>query len=105
LRAHPLIAEGVIDGPAFGRKLLALSLETERWLERPRIAHVGLAVFADLVKSAGRLPGTQGQPGQIDAGVGLRVRVPGQEGTLRLDYGRGLRDRHQAITIGWLIER
>ena len=32
--------------------------------------------------------------------MGLRVRVPG-EGTLRLDYARGLDDGRQAVSVGW----
>ena len=35
-----------------------------------------------------------------DMGVGVRVRVPG-EGTLRVDYGRGLTDARHAVSVGW----
>ena len=104
LRAHPLIDGGVIDGLAFGRRLVALNLESRRWLERPAIARIGLAAFADLVKAGARLPGAVGDPFQVDAGVGLRLRIPGQDGTLRVDVARGLRDGRQAITIGYTLE-
>ena len=38
----------------------------------------------------------------VDAGVGVRIRLPGQRSILRVDYGRGLRDSANALTIGWL---
>jgi hypothetical protein len=37
----------------------------------------------------------------IDAGVGMRVRLPGRDDVLRVDYGHGLRDGANAISVGW----
>lgn len=38
---------------------------------------------------------------QIDVGAGLRVRLPGTQGALRLDAARGLRDGRTALSIAW----
>jgi len=37
----------------------------------------------------------------VDAGAGLRIRIPGISSSLRIDYARGLRDGAHAWTIGW----
>lgn len=102
LRAHPLLREGIVAGPAFGRRLASATVETQRWFDRPSLVGVGLGAFADAAHAAERRPDATGAPFQIDAGVGLRVRLPGREGTLRVDYGRGLRDGSNALTIGWM---
>jgi hypothetical protein len=36
-----------------------------------------------------------------DAGVGLRLRLPGG-GALRIDVARGLRDGRHAASFGWV---
>jgi hypothetical protein len=100
-RAHPLLDDGVVTGPIFGRRLGTISADTERWLARPSLVRIGIAGFVDVARAAARAPGWDGDPLQVDAGVGLRLRLPGHEGTLRVDFGRGLRDGRQAVTVGW----
>jgi Papain-like cysteine protease AvrRpt2 len=97
LRAHPLLDDGVIAGEAFGRRLVHGSVE---W--RQRLAAIGplllqAAVFADAA-AASRADRSASR--HVDIGVGVRVRVPG-EGTLRVDYGRGLTDVRHAVSVGW----
>jgi hypothetical protein len=101
LRAHPLLHDGILSGPVFGRRVSYGSANVERWLDRPAIAHVAVAVFTDIAQASQRLVQTEGDSFQIDAGVGVRVRVPGREGTLRADYAHGLRDGRNAVTFGW----
>jgi hypothetical protein len=48
-----------------------------------------------------RLSFVHGRAFQVDAGIGLRVRVPGRSGVFRVDYARGLRDGARAWVIGW----
>jgi hypothetical protein len=36
-----------------------------------------------------------------DAGAGLRVALPGNGGTARIDVARGLRDRRVVLSAGW----
>jgi Peptidase_C39 like family len=104
LRAHTLLHDGVIDGPVFGRRIGSATLELQRWLNRPAAPRIGVAIFADAADAVHRLTSSSGKALQVDAGVGLRLRLPGTESTIRLDYARGVRDRAaQAVTIGWSI--
>jgi hypothetical protein len=101
LRAHGLLHDGVIDGAIFGRRVLTMNVEARRWIARARLVPVAAAAFVDAASASARLPGTRGRASAIDAGAGIRLRLPGREGTLRLDYARGLRDGVNAWTIGW----
>jgi hypothetical protein len=101
LRAHTLLHDGAVDGPVFGRRLGSANVEVQRWLNRPALPRIGVAVFTDVAGASRRLTSSSGKPFQIDAGAGLRLRVPNTDGTLRLDYGRGLRDGANAVTIAW----
>lgn len=98
-RAHPLLHGGVVDGPIFGRRLSTLTFETERWMERLQ-NRVGLAGFLDVARAWDRLR-SGGDGWQADVGAGFRFRLPGTADTLRLDVARGLRDRRQAISVGF----
>jgi hypothetical protein len=97
LRAHPLLDdEGIVAGGAFGRRVLHGSVE---W--RQPIAAVGpLRLQAAAFVDAARATDGDRDAREVDAGVGLRLRVPG-EGTLRLDFARGLRDGADALSVGW----
>jgi len=101
LRAHPLLDQGRIDGPVFGQRLAHASVETQHWLRRPGLVRVGAAAFVDAAAASHRSPDSIGYPLQVDAGAGLRVRIPGTPSALRIDYARGLRDGAYAWTIGW----
>jgi hypothetical protein len=102
LRGHALLRDGVIAGPAFGRQVAAFSLETERWLvDRPLLPRLGFAAFIDMAHARHRSTNATGRPFLIDAGFGMRMRLPGRDGTLRVDYGRGLRDDAKQLTVGW----
>lgn len=110
LRAHPLLVNGVIRGPAFGRQLTQATFEVRRWLPAASgssplagllgsVAPLGLAVFVDAAHAKHPLPGASDQSLHIDGGVGVRLRLPGESVTLRADYARGLRDGSQALTF------
>ncbi len=101
LRAHRLLREGRIDGTVFGRRLVHLTLEGQRWLPRPSLLRIGGAVFADGAFASRRPSFATGRPFQVDAGVGLRLRVPGIGGTFRVDYARGLRDNARSVLASW----
>ncbi|MGE3176698.1 MAG: C39 family peptidase, partial [Vicinamibacterales bacterium] len=47
LRAHPFTQRGIVDSPAFGRRLAFSSVEGRRWLETGGLVRVGLAAFVD----------------------------------------------------------
>ncbi len=101
LRAHPLLDEGVIDSAStFGRTLRYASIEGRRWLGRPSIIRIGAAAFVDVAQATRRAIAANG-PLQTDLGGGLRIRIPGTPGILRVDAAHGLRDGADALTIGW----
>jgi Peptidase_C39 like family len=101
LRAHPLLSNGIVRGPMFGRALAYATSEVQRWFGAGPI-RIAAATFIDLAHASHRMASADsGEPFQIDAGVGVRIKAPGQKGALRIDVGRGLRDGSQALTIGW----
>jgi hypothetical protein len=61
---------------------------------------MGLALFGDGATAARRLE--PGSATQLDAGFGLRLRLPGAKGAVRIDFARGLRDGRNAVSAGWL---
>ena len=99
LRAHPLLVGGIVTGPVFGRHVAYANDDLTYWVDRIRIAHVGLAGFADAAAASDRMSGAEGRPFQVDVGAGLRLGLPG--GTLRVDYAHGLRDGENAATVGF----
>lgn len=100
LRAHPLLEEGVIAGPAFGRVLAHAGLALDRSLPGVGPLSPGVGAFLDVARPWET--GGIGEPRlQADVGIGLELGVPAVEGGLRLDYARGLRDGADALTLRW----
>jgi hypothetical protein len=101
LRAHPLLDDGAIDAAshsAYGRSLIYGSAEAQRWLGRPRLARAGFAAFIDMARASRRPTGAA--PGQVDLGMGVRLRLAGGR-VVRLDAAHGIRDGRNALTLGW----
>lgn len=104
LRAHPLLVDDIVSGPAFGRSLLYVTAESTRWLASPRLIRLGLAAFADAADASRRLD--DGSVTHVDAGAGIRLRLPGAgNGTVRADYAVGLRDGQQRFSVGIVAGR
>lgn len=101
LRAHPLLEDGRIVGPAFGRSLVHARADATAWVVGVGPLRAGVAGFVDGAVAGGRPEGWPGSPALADAGTGLRLRA-GDEGTLRLDVAVGLRDGRTALSAGWL---
>jgi hypothetical protein len=99
-RAHPLLTDGVITGPVFGRHLAYATSEVQHWIGASPL-RLAVAAFVDVARASRRLTGAAGDPFQIDSGIGIRVKSPSQRGSLRLDLAAGLRDGSHALTIGW----
>lgn len=102
LRAHPLVADGVVTGAAFGRQLLHLTAQAELWPKvKPlgAMVPVGVAAFVDAAHTTLRAPGASGGRVLVDSGIGLRLALPGGD-QLRVDYARGLQDTSQALSVG-----
>ena len=100
LRAHPLLHDGIIDGPVFGREILYVNGQVARWLDG-RASRMAVAAFVDAARASGRFFNVPGTPFQVDAGVGLRFRAPLDLGTFRIDYAHGIRDGENAVTWGF----
>ena len=76
------------------------SAEAQRWFDRPWLAHFGIAGFVDVARAARRAAGDM-SPIHVDVGTGIRLRIPGMAGALRIDGAHGLRDGANALTFGW----
>ncbi len=100
LRAHPLLDEGVIRGGVFGRRLAFGAVEVQQWLKPAKYpVRIAPAAFVDIARASRGLASSIDRA-QIDAGVGIRLSLPGT-GVLRVDLAQGLRDRHTAFSVGW----
>lgn len=100
LRAHPLLRDGVIATGVFGRRVADGGAEWRRWLHPVRrTLRLAPAVFADAAR-ASRSTASFDTRLHVDAGVGLRVGIPGA-GVLRIDAARGVRDGRTAFSVGW----
>ena len=101
VRAHPLLDDGVVAGPLFGRRLAHGSVEYEQPLRALPVGAIGIAVFADAARTWERTSRVAGS-WHADLGAGVRVSLPGKGGTLRADLARGLRDGRLVVSAGWL---
>jgi hypothetical protein len=96
LRAHPILTGGErFRTERMARVFAHESTEVQRWW-RAGPFRTGIASFVDTGLTARRLSG--GPVTDIDVGVGLRAAYPGHAGALRLDFARGVRDGHFAIS-------
>lgn len=99
LRAHPLLDDGVVTGEVFGQRLVHGTVEYRRPVRSTPAGQIGVAVFSDTAGAWRRLAG--GGRWHSDAGLGLRLALPADAGTLRLDVARGLRDGRHVLSAGW----
>ena len=102
LRAHPLLDDGRIAGEVFGRRVYHANVEARHWV-RPvlKVIRLAPAGFVDAARASERM--VPGGAWHVDAGVGLRLAVPGS-GVLRVDLAKGLRDGATQLSAGWAIE-
>lgn len=101
LRAHPLLDDGVVAGPVFGRRVTHGSLEYARPVANTLGGAVSIAGFVDAARARHRLDGPTNSRLFVDAGVGVRVRAPGSAGVIRLDVAHGLRGGGTTLSAGW----
>lgn len=101
LRAHPLLDSDVVRGPMFGRRITFANAEYQHPLRQAITGSIAVAAFVDAAQVWDGLGGLATSPFQVDAGVGLRFRLPSDAGAIRLDIARGLRDGQSAFSVGW----
>jgi len=96
LRAHPILTGGErFRTERLARVFAHESTEVQRWW-RAGPFRTGIATFLDTGLTARRVAG--GPITDADVGIGLRGGYPGHPGALRLDFARGVRDGHFAIS-------
>jgi hypothetical protein len=101
LRAHPLLDDGVVTGPVFGRQLAHGTVEYHHPLRSLMGAALSVAAFADTAIARRRLRDDGRSAIHTDVGAGIRLALPGTAGTLRADLARGLRDKRVVFSAGW----
>lgn len=107
LRAHPLAEDGSIRPGGVGRSLFHGTLEHRRRLAQLGPVGLSAAVFTDVARIGSPVPlgnRDHGSVLEIDAGAGLRLRLPGQPGLLRLDLAKGLLDGATSFSAGWILD-
>jgi hypothetical protein len=101
LRAHPLVDDGRLEMEQMGRRLLNASVEAQYW-RSAGVVQAAAAAFVDAARTTRRFdaggpdkvrptPFDAGPRGDVDAGVGLRIALPGASGIIRADVATGLR--------------
>jgi len=88
LRAHPLVDDGRLRIEQMGRRFWHASVEAQQWWSAG-IVRTGAAVFVDAARVGDRAD--DDARGDVDAGVGVRLALPGAPGTFRADVATGLR--------------
>jgi hypothetical protein len=101
LRAHPLLDQDIVASPMFGRRVVFQTVEYQHPLKRTLAGTIGMAAFVDAARASGGLDDTAPPAWNVDAGVGLRLRLLQGGGVARLDAARGLRDGRMALSVGW----
>lgn len=101
LRAHPLLASGVISSPVFGRRLAHASAEYQRRLLTMPGGSLAAAGFADIGTAWQPMGGEPRGPMHTDVGAGIRLALRGHGGVIRVDVARGLRDGRVVLSTGW----
>jgi hypothetical protein len=105
LRGHSAVdSEGVVRNLLPGAGWLSGGVEVRRWGSGPVSGLLGAAVFADgaaRLAHSGR-PTPRARGGHIDAGAGLRLRLPGTGGHLRLDWATSLHGGESRFSAAWV---
>jgi hypothetical protein len=96
LRAHPFFDDGIADAERFGRHLAYANLEMRRWIDVAGPFRVGIATFVDAARVS-----APASLATIDAGMGIRMRLPAVPGVIRIDAATGITDRARALSLGW----
>ncbi len=98
LRAHPLLRDGLIAGPAFGRRLVHGTIEAEHTIGRAGPVVLGAAVFADLA----RVRSDSGTASFVDWGAGARIRFPATRSAFRVDLATAGTSGRFVVSAGWV---
>ncbi len=101
LRAHALVSDGSVSGPAFGRGLAHMSAEFGTRGVTLGPVSCGAAVFLDVARPWMQPDSNSWGPSLVSAGGGLRLRLPGLAGTLRADVAWESARGKPVFSAGW----
>jgi len=101
-RAHPVLDDGVMKGARLGRSIAFGSTEAQYWWRAPGLSRIGAAAFVDVVRTMQRTNG-DGALNDVDVGVGAGLASLLVPGRFRVDYGHGLRDGADAVTVRYVV--
>ena len=104
LRAHPLLRDGVVDGPGFGREMLRGGVEGEAPGVRLGPLRLSPAFFVDSARVLAPLAGVSSRQTFVDLGAGLRVRIASRRSTLRADVATPWGSVRPRFSVGWQAE-
>jgi len=96
------LKNGIVSGPAFGRRLAHGTAEYQRPLLTTPGGSIAGAGFADVGVAWRRMGDEARGPVHADVGAGIRLALRGKGGVIRIDVARGLRDREMVLSTGWL---
>ena len=100
LRAHPLLDDSIVDSPFFGRRYAFATTEYQKPIKRTRTGVVAVAGFVDMGQAWRTLLGPGASPFQVDAGIGVRLRVSSRNGA-RIDLAHGVPNGDWTISAGY----
>jgi hypothetical protein len=100
LRAHPLLHDSIVDSPYFGRRFAFGTIEYQQPIARTRTGVVAIAGFVDSGQAWRTLLGPGPSGVQVDAGVGIRLRISSRNGA-RVDLAHGLPNGGLTISAGY----
>jgi hypothetical protein len=89
---------GVIDGAAFGRRLLSGSVSVEAPVASLGPARLRAAAFVD---AARRLVAPTSGATLVDVGAGLRLQPPGWKSAVRVDLAFPWGSLQARVSAGW----
>jgi hypothetical protein len=89
LRAHPLLRDDAIDASELRQVLPNASLEYQHRVATYPVVQIGWAAFVDATSR------------HVDAGLGLRFKLPGSPSLVGVDVARGVRDGATALSVSW----
>jgi hypothetical protein len=101
IRAHPLLDDDVLTGPVLGQTAAWSSTEYARPLNARTSSLLRAAMFVDVARAWRRLAPLPASKLYVDAGIGLRLRAPGQHQELRIDLAHGLNGGGTVLSAGW----
>lgn len=101
LRGWPLLADGVVTGPAFGPRLLSARLESTRTLRTIGPTLLRLAAFGEAARPSGTSLPASPPRWYADAGLGLRLRLPGVHSEVRVDAAVPIGGKGVVVSAGF----